>query len=343
MKLPSKTDLDFVIHQHIEGDIDEYQLSIMGENDELQFWVFPRTGNMATISDKPNITRLFGELSEDTRDKGWLDYEGTYSLNEGDDKPTTGVYEIVEQGTVRMGKQTGDYSEMFLESDSLNDRWILRKIPNLFGETISKNKEITLLWKPIMQKSYNSAYDSASPLSEVACECPIKKFEGQFEEMAKEEGEETISKMTTDMLFDVETQTIEGIGMAEGTWIDMFGEKYVYTPELIIHTFRKQEAKLKRGEKISFNTEHPMDDDVEEGEITEIRLFQEPIYHIRVKGIYKGESLLSEDKFGLSYEFHLKSTWNEEFQAWVPFDATTDKISVVKRPSCKICWINKVN
>ncbi len=67
-------EIPFVIHEHTVGKDIDYQLSILSDNNELEFLQFPRTGNMATISDSPNITRLFGKLSEDTRSKDWLTF-----------------------------------------------------------------------------------------------------------------------------------------------------------------------------------------------------------------------------------------------------------------------------
>jgi len=159
---------------------------------------------------------------------------------------------------------------------------------------------------------------------------------------SKEGGEVTLSKMSTDVLFNNEEKTFEGVGVAAGTWVDLYGEKYTYTPEFIVHTFNKQRDQLKRGEETILNTEHPLGEQIN-GKITDVQLYREPIYHIRVKGIYKGPADLENEQYGLSYESKLRSHWSEEFQSWVPFDTTTDKISVVKRPACKICWINKVN
>ena len=334
-------EIPFVIHEHTVGDKIDYQLSIMSENNELQFLQFPRTGNMATISDSPNITRLFGTLSEDTRSEEWLTFEGTTHDNESESDP--GVYKIYDSGTVKFGERTRKYTELFFNGNKVTDRWLLRKIPNVFEKTMfSEGEPVYLFWKPPKQKSFDDSYNDKSQYKTVKCACPTEELSAKFAEISRDEGEETISKMTTDVLFDNKLQTFEGIAAAEGTWIDLYGEKYTHTPEFITHIFNKQRDHLKAGGKISFNTQHP-DEEQFHGDVTDVQLFREPIYHIRVKGIYKGPADLSDDQYGLSYEFRLRSKWNEEFQSWVPFDATTDKISVVKKPACKICWINKVN
>lgn len=334
----TKEELPFVIHKHTVGDSIDYQLSIQTEKDELQFLNFPRTGNMATISDEPNITRLFGTESEDTRSEEWLTFEGKTHDHESDDLP--GVYEIFDRGVVKIGEQTEKHSEVFFNGKQLSDRWIIRKIPNVFDKALFSEESVLLFWKPPKQQDYDN-YESKS-YNSIECDCPVKDASANFSELIKEEGEEMISKMSTDVNFD--SNTFEGIGAAEGTWIDMFGEKYTYTPEFITHTFNQQREALKRGEKIFVGTNHSLDEQLSfNGEITEVQLFQEPIYHIGVKGIYNGPADIESDQFGLSYEYHFKSAWDEKFQSWVPFESKTERIDVIKRPACKICWINKVN
>ena len=339
-------ELDFVIHEHGVGEETEYQLSLMTGDEELQFLRFIKTGK-ATISDVPNVARLFGTLSEDTRSTGWLSYEGitdqpeTIEVGDNEFVSLPGVYSIYDKGTVKFGEQTSVYSEIFFNGDKINDRWILRQIPNLFDKSLFDEDKIYLWWKPPLQKSYNSAYDSSIKYKTVACDCAVTKLSEQFHDIIKEEGEEMISKLTTDIIFDNKTQTFEGISAAEGTWIDLFGEKYVYTKEFIVHNYNEQRKILASGEQITINTEHP-DSDIIEGGLTDVQLFRKPIYHIKVKGIYKGPVDLSDEKYGLSHEFRLRSVWNSEFDTWVPYHSITDKISIVKRPSCKICWINKV-
>jgi len=311
------------------------------ERNELEFLQFPRTGNMATISDSPNITRLFGKMSEDTRDEDWLTFEGTTQENESESSP--GVYKIYDHGIVKFGEKTNKYTELFFDGGKVTDRWLLRKIPNVFDKKMfSEGSPVYLFWKPPKQKSYNDSFDAKKSYNSVKCDCPTQELSAKFAEITREEGVETFSKMSTDVIFDGTDQTFEGVAAAEGTWIDLYGEKYTYTPEFITHIFNKQRDALKKGEKVTLNTEHP-DLDQFHGDVTDIQLYREPIYHIRVKGIYKGPADLNSDQHGLSYEFRLRSHWSEDFQSWVPFDATTDKISVVKRPACKICWINKVN
>ena len=333
-------ELNYVLHEHIVGDKQEYQLSIEDNLGELQYIVFHKA-QMATISDNPNITRLFGTLSEDTRSEGWLSFNGETVEPERDNLP--GIYNIVDNGKMKIGIQTEKYSEVFFNGTNLSDRWILRKMPNVFDKAMFSEESILLLWKPTKQKSYENAHLPTKPYNTKMYSCATNEISAKFSEITKDGGIDIISKLTSDVIFDTATNTFEGVASAEGTWIDMFGEKYTYTPEFIIHDYNNQRDTLKRGEKILVGTDHKLDSESFNGEITDVQLFQEPIYHIRVKGIYNGPADIKNEKYGLSYEYRFSSSWNEEFQSWVPFKSKTNRIDVVKRPACKICWINKVN
>jgi len=340
----SKKEVDFVLHEHQVGSKIDYQLSIM-DGDELRFLSFNRTGEMAGISNVPNITKIFGE-SEDTRVPAWLTFEGQTKNSEGEENVDgktvqfPGFYTILDKGKAIVGVQTDDYSEVFLSGEQLTDRWIIRKLPNLFPKVFG-GKTINLLWKPPVQKSFNSALDYNVDYNTVDCACPIKNASENFAKLSRGEGTVMNSEMVTDVNFDKELQTFEGIAGAEGTWIDMFNNKYTYTKEFIVHHYKEQLARLESGDTIELNTSHELEHQFE-GKITGVRLVREPIYHIVVNGIYSGPADLTDGEYGLSYEYRLRSSWNEEFQSWVPFFATTDKISVVRKPACKICWINKV-
>lgn len=337
---------EFVLHKHTVGSKIDYQLSVK-DGDELRFLSFNRTGEMATISDVPNVTKLCGTLSEDTRSLPWLDYEGQTKMSEGEEDVDgktiehPGIYEIIDSGKATIGKQTEDYSEIYLSGSLMSDRWIIRKLPNLFPLVFEDQESIHLLWKPPLQKSFNSALDISVPYNEVVCPCPIKDSSAKFAELVKLEGVSMNSSMVTDISFDKKNHTFVGIGGAEGTWVDMFNNKYTYTPEFLTHHYNEQKAQLAEGKTIPVNTNHALEHEFE-GEITNVTLVREPIYHIKVEGTYNGSADLDDEQFGLSYEYKLRSSWNEEFQSWVPFSAITEKISVVKRPACKICWIKKV-
>jgi len=352
MEFPTKNkDLNFVIHKHTVGPETEYQFSIQTDDNTLQFWNFPRTGKMEAISNEPNITRLFGSESEDTRTSAWLDYSGktvdTEALMEsnGEIKAFPGVYEIEDSGVLRIGEQTDKYIELFLKGSKLSDRWILRRVPNVFeNPSLSKKDDIYLFWKPPKQKTFENAYEeSTSFYSDHRCACAVKDCSTKFHELTREEGEEREAKFQFNITIDPKTKTFEGVSMAEGTWIDMYLNKYVYTPEFITHVYNKHRDQIKTPEGIPLNTLHDAFGETIDGKITEVLLVQEPIKHEIVKGIYNGPLTLSESNMGLSYEFKLRSVWNEDFQSWVPFDAITDKLSVTPRPACKICWITKVN
>ncbi len=340
----SKQEVDFVIHEHRVGSKIDYQLSIQ-DGDELRFLSFNRTGEMETISNVPNITKLFGE-SEEARDPAWLTYEGQTKNSEWEGEVDgravqfPGFYNILDSGKAIVGTQDDNFSEVFLSGEKLTDRWIIRKLPNLFPKVFDSSN-IFLFWKPPVQKSFNSAIDYNVQYHTVSCECPVKNSSDRFAELSKQEGVVMNSEIVTDVKFDGQNQTFEGIAGAEGTWIDMFNTTYTYTKEFIIHHYKEQLARLQSGDTIELNTQHDLEHQFE-GKITGVRLVREPIYHIVVNGIYTGPADLTDGEYGLSYEYRLRSSWNEEFQSWVPFSATTDKISVVRKPACKICWINKV-
>ena len=330
--LKEANEINYVIHKHtVDGEI-EYQLSLQSDEGELEFLTFPRTGNMATISNKPNITRLLGTLSEDTRDVGWLDYQGVES--------PSSAYDIVAKGVARIGKNTEKYTELYFNEENLSGRWILRKIPNVFDKAkFGDAKVVYLLWKPPRQKTYAEAFQNIAYFSETKCACAVSDMSAKFHELVREEGVESITKIVNTVSFNHQDQTFEGTAMAEGTWTDMYGNTYIYTPEFVVHTYNKQ----KEQGDIPLSTEHDEFGESFDGHTTGVRLIHKPIKHIVVNGVYNGTRTLSEGETGLSYEYKFKSVWNEDFQAWVPFESITDKLSVVNRPACKICWITKVN
>ena len=338
---------DFVIHEHTIGDILEYQLSIK-KDDELQFLNFSGQAKMATISNEPNITVLFGRESEDTRSEAWLTYEGKTKNAEGIQEVdgesiyVPGVYNILDFGKAIIGEQTVDYTELFLSGSKLSDRWILRKIPNIFPSKFKGSESVFMLWKPPVQKSFNNALDNSVPYKEVICPCEVKACSAKFHELVKEDEVQMQSNMINEIAFDTENHTFRGVGAAEGTWIDMFGVKYTYTPEFIIHNYNEQLSRLTAGEVIQLNTEHELEHPFE-GKIDTVELIKDPVYHIVVNGTYTGPANIENEQFGLSYEYLMKSVWNAEFQTWVPFSAKTEKLSIVEHPACKICIINQVS
>jgi len=293
---------------------------------------------MDTISDKPTITRLFGEMSEDTRSGAWLTYQSETDVGVNQN---SGIYKIIDSGKMRIGEQNEKFSEIFFKGSLMSDRWILRVIPNVLDKALFSSSNIFLLWKPSKQLSYESVFSPNKEYKDIQCDCPVKSSSAHFHELVKDDGEEMISKLTTDVIFNPQSSTFDGVGAAEGTWVDMFGEKYTYTPEFVVHTYNKQRDALARGEKIAIGTEHGVLESFN-GEVTGVKLVTQPIYHIRVQGVYTGPSDINNENFGLSYEFRLRSVWNSEFQSWVPYDSITDRIDVVRRPACKICWINKI-
>ena len=346
-------DIPYVIHEHKVGSSIDYQISFQTMEDELQFVKFPRTGNMATLSNAPNVGRYFGTLSDETRAEGWLEFEGITKMAEGvtleedEEIPVPGEYNIIDSGIMRVGEQTAKFSELFFKGNLLTDRWILRRIPNIFEKSfLGEEKEVLLFWKPSRQKDFTQAFSKNAAYIEKSCACPVADASLKFHDLTKNEGVEKISKMQGAAFFNNETKTFEGIAAAVGTWIDMYGDKYTYTPEFVTFLYNQERDGVSKNQGTPLSPLHSMDKEFTDevtGKVTNVRLVQDPIKHIVVNGVYDGpaESLLG--KVGLSYELKLRSSWNEDFQSWIPFDATIGRLSVVRRPACTICWINKVN
>ncbi len=340
MILPTITkDLPYVIHKYSTPKESQFQLSIQTKDDELEFFTFNKQDKIQTINNNPNIGRYFGIQSEDTRTLDWLEFEGITKNEES--------YNIIDQGNLRVGQQKDHFSELFFDGKLLSDRWVLRKIPNVFDKSVlGDTDEGVLLWKPPRQKPYNQAFSKNAYYENVKCACAIADASAKFHDFAAQEGSEQISKMQGEFIFNNETQTFEGIAAAEGTWTDMFGVQYTYTPEFILHMFNKEKEQVSKNKGTFVSSHHDFTEaatvDIS-GQVTGVRLGQDPIKHISVNGVYDGPTDLEMGKLGLSYEFKLRSSWNEDFQSWVPFDATILRLSVVRHPACKICWINKVN
>jgi|GEM_PF-4085947 len=338
IKDQTKKELPYIIHKFTDKESTSYyQLSILSSDDEAEFWEFkiPENSSQIEILDAPTVTRLFGLKSEDTRDLKWFSFEGD---TKNDEK-----YEIIDQGKLIVGQQTSKFSELFFNGNLLHDRWILRRLPNIFDNSyLGESKEITLLWKPSRQKSFNSCLDGTVPYNNIKCACAVTDLSSSFAELSTQEGTELTSSFNGEAIIDETSQTFEGTAAAVGTVIDMYGTKYVYTPEFITHLYNEQKSLLESGDETLLNTEHDLFGATIDGKVTGVTLRHEPIKHLYVNGIYNGPITLSEGEIGLSYEVKLRSVWSKEFQAWVPFNAKISKLSVVRRPACKICWINKL-
>ena len=278
-----------------------------------------RASNLSYLSDTINATRLFGQLS-DTRSASWLNLEGV------DDK-TKEVYVKTHTGSVKLGSQTDDFTELFFTSSKLSGRWIIRKIPNVFNKEFLHGNSVYLLWKPpeqtphAEQKSINTS-----------CPCPMKVLKDK-------EPPKKLTKMSSIFQADIDIideHTFEGIAAAEGTWVDLFGHKFIYTSEFMDTLYNKIQSQLRSGGEITVDKEH---DEEDNGHIVSASMVQTPIKHIIVKGTYNGTL---DDVEGLSPELMIQSSWNDEFLGWVPFDATPERISLVTNPACKICWIQEI-
>ena len=277
------------------------------------------------ISNKETISRLFGVPTANTYDKRWLNVEGVTV----DGKE---VFIQYDKGTLEIGKQTENYSELFLSGSRLSGRWLLRKIPNIFDKAFidrERESEIAVLWKPSLQSS-----SPKGEYTQVTCDCPLKVL-SKSSTPKNTPTYKTSSRLQAGITFN-SLGEFEGTACAEGTWIDMFGVKYVYTADFVKKLASQMSQSANQG-KLIVDKDHSNDDN---GSIYAVSLFQDPINYVKVKGRYNGDL---SSAMGLSLELRLRSVWNEEFQAWVPFEAITDRVSLVGDPACKICWINQVN
>lgn len=280
-----------------------------------------KTESLSYLNDEPNISRLFGQFS-DIRSASWLNTEGV-------DPKTKEVYVRSAHGTFTVGTQNDKFTELFFHKGKLSGRWILRNIPNVFAkEFLDKKKEVYLFWKPVQQVAHK---DQTGPCP--TGKCPLKTL--QSNPMKK--GKLTTKKCKFQMQINVdeEKHTFEGIASAEGTWVDLYGNKFIYTADFVKTLYNRMSSAVLSG-KVTVDKEHNEED---KGLVTNVQLVQEPINHIIVKGTYSGTL---DDVRGLSPELTLRSAWNEEFAGWVPVDVTPDRVSLVTNPACKICWIQEI-
>ena len=277
-----------------------------------------RASNLSYLSNTINATRLFGQPAE-VRSSSWLNLEGV-------DKKTKEVYVKTGSGTVNIGTQTDDFTELFFDSSKLSGRWILRKIPNVFEKSYMHGNNCYLFWKPPEQTPH-----AAQKSINTSCPCPMKTLKDK-------ERPKNLTKMSAKFQGDItilDESTFEGIAAAEGTWVDLYGHKFIYTSEFMDTLFQRMQSHLSRGGSITVDKEH---DEVDNGFIVDVAMVQDPIKHIVVKGSYNGTL---DDVEGLSPELMIQSAWNDEFLGWVPFDATPERVSLVTNPACKICWIQE--
>lgn len=270
------------------------------------------------VSNKENTSRLFGKALMGSANKGWLNVDGIAENGE--------IYIPFDKGTIELGIQNNNYSELFFSGSKLSGRWFLRKLPNIFDKSLlgDRESEICVLWKP--SKQSNSPSEATH---EVTCACPMKTLNSN--PVKPDKVDKYVMKSSMTMPVITGEGTFEGIATAEGTWIDMFGVKYVYTADFVkLLASRMQEAV--KTQSLLVDKHHQNDDN---GTISSVLLVQDPINHVKVQGKYNGDL---SDVLGMSMELRLRSVWSDEFQAWVPFDAMTDRVSLVSDPACKICW-----
>ncbi len=312
--------MKFIIYKQESKFGSKYLMGIE-DNSRYEFPIDKNAQGPLLVND-PNITRLFSDTHDDRSVNYDEGVEVFYTTKNGLIHPYEVTYTKFTSGELEYGQVTDKYKEIFLTSPSLSGRWILRKLPNIFHDSLFTSKEITLLWKPTLQG--NSPSDK---LEEVICPCPMKdaKSLNSSQTLINVPAQFAIQQV------DIDNNTITGIAAAEGTWIDFFGRKFTYTSDFMDVLFARM--------KSTFMTVDKEHDGEDRGIVTDVQLVQEPIKHIVTKGTYNGSI---EDVDGLSLEMTLNSAWSNQFQSWIPFDANPERVSLVGSPACKICWISEV-
>lgn len=334
MILPQdKEDHPFIIHRLEDKEQITYQMGIQFD-EELKWFEFPLPPQVKgpMLVDQPNITRLFSDLNHENRSIALLKSKGGSEQAYTEFIPYRKRYSLFTAGNVRINKSEALFSEIYFDSPRLTGRWILRVIPNVFNKGLFSGKDVVLLWKPKHQKSFNQCFNDQIAFEAIQCDCPNEVAKSLNSDKANLI--DVPAKFESHIDVDTETHTLTGIAAAEGTWIDLFGNKFTYTPKFMDTLFKRIK------EKLPFVTIDKDHDGHDKGLVESVDMVQEPIKHIIAKGRYNGSI---DEVRGFSLEMMLRSVWSNDFQSWIPFDANPERLSLVGSPACKICWINQVN
>ena len=125
---------------------------------------------------------------------------------------------------------------------------MLRNIPNVFAkEVLNKKKDVYLLWKPTEQTPH-------AEQKSINCGiCPTKSLQSQ--PMKKGKLIPKKAKFQMQINVDEENHTFEGIASAEGTWVDMFGNKFIYTADFVKTLYNRMTQTTLNG-KLTVDKEH---------------------------------------------------------------------------------------
>ena len=99
-----------------------------------------------------------------------------------------------------------------------------------------------LFWKPPEQTPH-----AAQKTINTSCPCPKKRLEDK-------ERPKNLTKMSAKFQSDIsilDEHTFEGIAAAEGTWVDLYGHKFIYTSEFMDTLLQRMQSHLSRGGSIT--------------------------------------------------------------------------------------------
>lgn len=261
------------------------------------------------LGDVPGISRLFGEFSDPIeRSESWMNFEGV-------SKRTKNVYYPLIKGQVEV-INTEQTTQLLFDSEKLSGRWLLRSIPNIFDDGFIKGDQMYLFWKP----------DTMESLMESKKKVNTKV--GEETEKVK-----VISHMQSGVSRSSNSKEFDVIIAAEGTWIDRFGQKFIYTKEFINRLFSSMSRQVD-GDNIPIGVDK-MHNKIEEGKITKLELLQSPVAMIKGRGFFNGPI---DDVNGASIDAELSAVLLPKLQAFLAIDGVTKRVSLVKSPACKLCF-----
>lgn len=261
------------------------------------------------LGDVAGISRLYGEFSDPIeRTATWMDFEGVSTR-------TKNVYYPIVKGQVEV-INTEQNSQLLFDSDKLSGRWLLRALPNIFDDGFIKGDQMYLFWKPDSLESLMESEKTIVPV--------VSK---------EEEVQKIISYMQSGITRASNNKEFDVIIAAEGTWIDRFGHKFIYTKQFINTLFQSMSRQME-GDNIPIGVDK-QHSKIDEGKMTKLELLETPVAMIKGRGFFNGPI---DDVNGASIDAELSVVFMPQHQAYVPIDGVTKRVSLVASPACKLCF-----
>ena len=251
------------------------------------------------MGDIEGVSRLYGEFSEPIeREKAFLNFEGVTKDNQ--------VYKILEKGKVSIIK-TEMGSTLDFDSELINGRWLLRKLPNIFNTEFISGENMQLFWKP-GDIIHTEASEQIGK--------PIK-----------------IHTEMTSIITEMEGNHFNTVVAATGRFVDRFGNPFIYTKEFLKTLYTNMKRQLDEGiTPIGVDKQHSK---IDNGRMTELHLLEEGQQsRIVGRGIYEGDMTGTT---GASIDAEFDVFWDKKSKAYIPVNGVTKRVSLVASPSCKVC------